>query len=173
MVITGTLFSYYHICQRKLWLFAHGIQMERTSDLVAMGRLIHESSYPQRTDRFTELAIEGIKLDFYDPHRRIVHEIKKSNKLEEAHIWQVKFYLRVLAEHGMSGITGILEYPKLHYTQEVTLTKDDISAIDQMKADISTIIKDDNCPAKLVKKKQICRSCSYYDFCYVGEDSSL
>jgi len=34
MQITGTHFNYYLLCQRKLWLFANGINMEHTSDLV-------------------------------------------------------------------------------------------------------------------------------------------
>ena len=36
MNITGTHFNYYQICHRKLWLFSNGIQMEHTSDLVAV-----------------------------------------------------------------------------------------------------------------------------------------
>ena len=47
MNITGTHFNYYQICKRKLWLFANGISMEHTSDLVHEGKLIHEESYPQ------------------------------------------------------------------------------------------------------------------------------
>ncbi|HOU97037.1 MAG TPA: Dna2/Cas4 domain-containing protein, partial [Bacteroidales bacterium] len=42
MRITGTHFNYYLICQCKLWLFAKGITMENTSDLVYEGKLIHE-----------------------------------------------------------------------------------------------------------------------------------
>jgi CRISPR-associated exonuclease Cas4 len=32
---TGTHINYYHICHRKLWLFANNVQMEHNSDLVA------------------------------------------------------------------------------------------------------------------------------------------
>ena len=34
MTPTGTHFNYYHICYRKLWLFANGINMEHVSDTV-------------------------------------------------------------------------------------------------------------------------------------------
>ena len=34
MTPTGTHFNYYHICRRKLWLFANGINMEHVSDTV-------------------------------------------------------------------------------------------------------------------------------------------
>lgn len=42
MKVTGTHFNYYQVCKRKLWLFANGITMEHTSDLVYEGKLIHE-----------------------------------------------------------------------------------------------------------------------------------
>ena len=106
--MTGTHFNYYYVCPRKLWLFANGINMEHTSDLVAEGKLIHEKSYPQRPERYEELEIDGIKLDFYDARNRVIHEIKKSDKVDEAHRWQLKYYIHVLERNGVEGVTGIL-----------------------------------------------------------------
>ena len=54
MIVTGTHFNYYQLCHRKLWLFANGINMEQESDLVYEGKLVHESSYPQRTSKYEE-----------------------------------------------------------------------------------------------------------------------
>jgi len=65
--------------------------MEHTSDLVYEGKLIHETSYPQRSERYEELEIDGIKIDFYDARNKVIHEIKKSDKIEEAHEWQLKY----------------------------------------------------------------------------------
>lgn len=90
MQITGTHFNYYLVCHRKLWLFANGINMEHNSDLVYDGKLIHEDSYPLRPERYEELEVDGVKIDFYDAKNKIVHEIKRSDKVEEAHEWQVK-----------------------------------------------------------------------------------
>lgn len=70
--------------------------MEQTSDLVAEGRLVHETSYPNRAARYEEVKIGGSVIDFYDPREKVVHEIKKSSSKEEAHIWQVKYYLYLL-----------------------------------------------------------------------------
>ncbi len=50
MTPTGTHFNYYQLCHRKLWLFANGINMEHTSDIVYDGKLIHESSYPESSE---------------------------------------------------------------------------------------------------------------------------
>ncbi len=52
--------------------------MEHTSDLVYEGKMLHESSYPQRSERYEELEIEGCKIDYYDARNKVVHEIKKS-----------------------------------------------------------------------------------------------
>ena len=71
MTPTGTHFNYYQICRRKLWLFANGINMEPTSDVVYDGKLIHEGSYQQWPERFEEIAVEGIKVDYFDAKRRV------------------------------------------------------------------------------------------------------
>lgn len=168
MLITGTQFNYYLICHRKLWLFANGINMEANSDLVYEGKLIHETSYPRRSEKYQEIAIDGIKIDYYDPKNKVVHEIKKSDKHEEAHEWQVKYYLYVLDRNGVAGATGLLEYPRLHKTSEVLLTAPDKEAIAEMLISIETIIASETCPARIPKTR--CKNCSYYDFCWSGED---
>ena len=134
MLITATHINYLHVCQRKLWLFSNGIQMEHTSGTVYEGKLLHESSYLQRADKYTELEMDGIKIDYYDPYKKVVHEIKKSDKVEHAHIAQVKYYLMVLDRHGIIGATGLLEYPKLRQTEQVLLTDEDrLSILDWEK----------------------------------------
>jgi CRISPR-associated exonuclease Cas4 len=168
MFITGTHFNYYMICHRKLWLFANGINMEPTSDLVYEGKLLHETSYPRRSEKYQEIEMDGIKIDYYDPQNKIVHEIKKSDKHEEAHEWQVKYYLYVLEQNGVEGVSGLLEYPKLHKTDEVLLTTPDRETIHEMLAKIEQIIRSENCPDLLPESR--CKNCSYFDFCRSGED---
>lgn len=167
MFITGTHFNYYQLCHRKLWLFANGINMEHTSDLVYEGKLIHEESYPQRSERYEEMEMDGIKIDFYDAKNKVIHEIKKSDKVEEAHRWQVKYYIYVLEQNGIVGVTGLLEYPTLRQTEKVELCDDDRKAIETMKLSIEQLINADVCPP--VVHSKICKNCSYYDFCYVKE----
>ncbi len=166
-MITGTHINYYFICKRKLWLFANSIQMEQTSDTVYEGKLIHETTYSQRSEKYTEVELEGIKIDYYDPKDKVIHEVKKSNKIETAHQWQLKYYIYVMEKHGIEGVSGILEYPKLRKTNEILLSERDKSEIETIKMDIEKIIMSKNAPGKI--KKSICRSCSYHDFCWVGE----
>jgi CRISPR-associated exonuclease Cas4 len=167
MLITGTHFNYYFTCKRELWLFANGIKMEHTSELVDMGRLIHETSYPQRSEKYSEIELEGIKIDFYDARNKVVHEVKKSDSHEEAHEWQVKYYMFVLERNGVEEVTGILEYPKLRETREVILSDQDRTNIVQFEKEIQMIIESETCPER--KEQKYCKNCSYFDFCWSGE----
>ena len=166
--MTGTHFNYYQICHRKLWLFANGINMEHTSDLVYDGKLIHESSYPQRSERYEELEIDGVKIDYYDVRNKVIHEIKRSDKVEHAHEWQVKYYIYVLERNGIEDVKGVLEYPALRHTAPVILTDADRIRITEMEKEIRQLIEGDVCPPVINAK--ICKNCSYYDFCYIGEE---
>ena len=167
-MITGTHISYYFLCHRKLWLFANGISMEHNSDLVYEGKLIQESTYPQRSEKYEEVEIEGIKIDYYDPKRKVIHEVKKSDKMEAAHEWQVKYYIYVLERNGIEGVTGLLEYPKLRQTAEVLLSDRDRVELAEIVARAEGIIAGEYCPERI--KLGICRNCSYFDFCWCGEE---
>ncbi len=163
VIITPTHINYYHVCHRKLWLFTHGLQMEHTSDVVAEGKLIHEVSYPQRAEKYTEIQLEEAKIDFYDAKNKVIHEIKKSDKIETAHIAQVKYYIFLLKKAGVEGVRGLIEYPKLRSTESVVLELGDDEKIEQWKKDIETIAYG-SCPGTI--DKAICKKCSYLDLCY-------
>ena len=81
---TGTHINYYFVCKRKLWLFAHDISMEHTSDAVLVGKLVDESSY-QREEKAIDIE-DSIVIDWIDERSGILHEVKKSDKMEEAHV---------------------------------------------------------------------------------------
>ena len=168
MNVTATLVSEYHICKRRMWLHANGIRMEHTSDTVAEGKLIGESSYPERAEKYTEIEVDGIKIDYYDARNKVIHEVKKSDKVEQAHIAQVKYYISKLEQQGLTGVTGLIEYPKMRRREVVELTDDDRLQIPLWEADIRRIISAENCPPLL--HKPICKQCSYFEFCYVQEE---
>ncbi|NJL15758.1 MAG: CRISPR-associated protein Cas4 [Microscillaceae bacterium] len=172
MHITGTHISYYHLCYRKLWLFAQEVVMEQSSDLVYEGRLIGDSSYPERAARHTELALRHenllARIDYYDARQKVVHEVKKSDKLEHAHVAQVQFYLYLLEKNGILEARGRIEYPRLRQTLEVPpLSEEDRTEVEHWLAEISHLIQLERCPEKV--KKPYCKNCAYYDFCYVEE----
>ncbi|MCH7408164.1 CRISPR-associated protein Cas4 [Belliella sp. DSM 111904] len=168
MNITGTHIAYLHTCHRKLWLFANGIQMEHTSQIVAEGKLISETTYLDRARKYTELELDGIKIDYYDAKNKVIHEVKKTDKLEQAHFAQVKYYLYVLLKNGIHEASAILEYPKMKQKEIVEWEEGDKEKVENWISESSEIIHKDNCPPLL--KKTICKKCSYFDFCYAGEN---
>ena len=91
--LTGTQINYYFHCKRQLWLFSHQITCEQESDVVYLGKVIHETSYDREKK---EIEIDRLKLDFLDIRSGIIHEVKKSESFSHAHQWQVLFYLYYL-----------------------------------------------------------------------------
>jgi len=138
--------------------------MEHTSDLVYAGKLIHEESYPQRSEKYEEIEMDGIKVDYYDAKNKVIHEIKKSDKVEKAHEWQLKYYIYVFEHNGIEGVKGILEYPVLRKKDEIVLSEVDRDKLKEMEKEITNIIENETCPP--LEKKKLCKNCSYFDFCY-------
>ena len=168
MPLIATHINYYHLCHRKLWLFANGISMEHTSDTVAEGKLLHETSYPQRAAKYTEIMLGSSKIDFYDAQNKVIHETKKRDKMEAAHEWQLKYYLLLLEEEvGVTGATGRLEYPKLRETKEIVLSDEDKAYLHTCCADIEQLIAQESCPPRI--NKPMCKKCAYYELCYVED----
>ena len=143
--------------------------MESSSDLVYEGKLIHETSYPQRSSRYQEIEIGGIKVDYYDPKERIIHEVKKSDKIEISHTWQVKYYMYIMRKAGIDVEKAIVEYPKLRKTEDVYLSNIDIENLKEIVMKIADI-KEGDCPG--ITMEPICKKCAYYDFCWCGEDEN-
>ncbi len=169
MQITATLIAYLHTCRRKLWLHAHEIRMEQTSELVAEGKLIGDTAYERRSDKYTQVELDGIKIDFYDPRTRTVHETKRGRSIESAHRAQVQYYLYKLGQHGAADASGLIEYPDLRKTEPVSpLTDSDRKAIMGWELEVQHIVTQEDCPP--VIRKPYCKQCAYYDLCYIGEE---
>lgn len=160
--MTGTQISYYFHCHRHLWLFTNSINMEHNSDIVAMGKFISESTYERKK---REITIDDIVLDNYDYITNTIHEVKKSDKMEETHIWQLKYYISVLKGKGIDGVKGKIDYPKLRQTLDVVLSEKDEEKLIMIKSKIKKILEQEKPPE--VINKPFCKKCSYYDLCYV------
>jgi len=163
--LIGTYINYYFHCPRHLWLFAHNINMEQTSEDVYIGKIISENTYIRESH---EIHIgnrdHDLSLDFFDKRRRVIHEVKKSNKMEELHIWQAKYYLYVLELLGIEVKYAEIDYPKLKRIIKVYLDNNDRIEIDKTIENIEQILKFIQPPT--IINKPYCRKCSYYEFCY-------
>ena len=160
--VTGVMIYYYEVCKRKLWYFCNEIQMEQGNESVAIGKAIDEETY-QRDEKHINID-NIINIDFIRS-KGVLHEVKKSKKIEEASIFQVKYYLYFLKNRGVDNIKAKIDYPLLKQSIEVTLTDEDIRVIENILLYIQKIITDSKPP--VLDKKRICKACAYYDLCFI------
>lgn len=153
---------YYFVCKRKLWFFSNNLDMEHTSELVGIGKLIDETSYDR--ERKHILIDEMINVDFLKDWK-VIHEVKKSKKLDEAAKWQLKYYIWVLRNKGVNIKKGILDYPLLRKREEIYLTTEEENELMEVLKDIENILNTTLPPYAI--NKPYCKKCAYYEFCYV------
>lgn len=161
--ISGMMIYYYFVCKRKLWYFCHQVSMEQNNENVKLGKILDESSYIRENKH---IEIDGtINIDFIHDYK-VLHEVKKSRKIEEAGIWQVKYYLYYLKQRGVEGIEGIIDYPLLKRNIKVILNDEDEAVLESVIEHIKRII-DGQISSINNEKKNICKSCAYYDLCFI------
>lgn len=165
MHITGTMVAYYYICHRKLWLFAKGMNFENVSGNadVIKGKVLHEQRFQRESSK--EIGFDSVKIDFLRFGDEVyVHEIKKSNKFEEAHKWQVKYYIYTLQQQGINCNSGMIHYPSSMRKVDVDMDEADRVLIAAALKDLNEVLAKPNPPNKLTKK--MCSRCAYFDFCF-------
>ena len=134
--VTGVMIYYYFVCKRKLWYFINEINMESDNENVMLGKLLDENSY-RRDDKHINID-NVINIDFIKEHQEL-HEIKKSKAIEEAGIWQVKYYLYYLKQRGVKGLTAKIDYPLIKKNIVVELSEDDEVQLQKTVADIEKL----------------------------------
>jgi CRISPR-associated exonuclease Cas4 len=158
-MISASHITYLHLCHRKLWLHHRGMRMENNSSAVIEGQLIGKNTYNRRAKKWKELNLENLKIDHYDPATNTIREVKKSPKLEFAHIAQVKYYIYSLAKRGIPNTNGIIEYPKQKRTTHIEVTLADEQEIQQWETQVKQIVQASSCPELI--EKSYCRNCAF------------
>jgi len=163
-IFTGTQVNYFVICPTKLWYFSHFLEREQESDLVALGNILQETSYENA--RKDILIDSKVAIDFIKKGSKLIlHEVKKSSKLEKAHIMQLLYYIYYLKnEKGIKNIEGIINYPKRRKIVKVELTQEKEAELLKIFEKIKQIISLPTPPKPEYKK--YCRKCSYFEFCF-------
>ena len=166
IIFTGTQINYYFICKTKLWFFSRFITMESKSDIVKIGKIIHETSYTRKTDRGV-IIDNRIGIDFIERNGRVIlHEVKKSNKMEKAHRYQLYYYMYYLKRvKGIDDVIGELNYPKMREKVYLSLDRNVEMELEMIMKEIEQIVSLPSPPHP--ERKRICRKCSYYDLCWV------
>ncbi|MFN7065103.1 MAG: CRISPR-associated protein Cas4 [Aquificaceae bacterium] len=156
----GIKVNYLYVCERKLWLFDRGIQMESNFDKVLLGRLLGDYSYLR--DENKEVLIDNlIKIDIIG--REEIREVKYSNKLAKATRIQVLYYLYYLKRLGIHK-KGVINYPKIRKREEVELTPEVEREVENALIRVQEVLKMDKPPS--IIKKPYCNKCAYYEFCF-------
>ena len=157
---TGLEVNYFFICRKKLWWFHHGVEMERENERVQIGRIVHRDSYARKKKEIT--IDDKITLDWREDG--VIHEVKLTDRMEEAHEFQLLYYLYYLKQKGVEGLKGQIDYPKLRETRAVELTEEAearlVAALREMQ-EITTAKR-----APQVACGKICRSCAYAELCW-------
>lgn len=158
--------TYLLLCPRKLWLHHHGMRMEDNSADVGAGKRLGRRAYARRASRWRELRVGPVIVDHYDPRERLIREVKKSPKLEHAHVAQVRYYQWHLERAGVVGARGVIEYPKQRRSTSVPVLADtERRAIREWLADIERYCMLSVAPPAV--RKPYCRHCAFFEFCYV------
>lgn len=195
---TGSQINYYFICKRKLWLFSHNIELEPESDLVKLGKLLHENSYQRK---MKEVQVERIKVDFLE-HKRtsfdskksfpeivdprvkstsfsepreetkhtqnseiVIHEIKRSKKMQDAHVFQLLYYIYYLSsKYSVNTRRGVLHYPLLKQNVDVVLDEARIKELEEAIHGMQEINALASPPE--ASWKRYCSSCAYQYLCW-------
>jgi len=160
--ISGMMIYYYIVCKRKLWYFYNQIQMETDNENVKIGKVLDENAY-KREEKHINID-DVISID-YIKDKGILHEVKKSKKIEEAGIMQVKYYIYYLKQKGIKNIKGKIDYPLLKQCVDVELTEEDEKYIESVILEIKQIVNRPLPPS--LEKKRICKKCAYFELCYI------
>ena len=157
----GVKVNYFFICKRKLWLYSKNLTMESGSDQVTLGKLLHDRAYRYEPKR--EIMLDNlIKIDLLEGS--VIHEVKYSRKMEDAHRWQILYYLYYLKQLGLDGLTGEINYPKLRRKEEVELDSETEAEIPQVLRGIKQIENLSEPPD--ASFSSLCKKCSYAELCW-------
>ena len=162
--MNGTIINYYFHCKRQCYMFAHRLNLEDNSEIVKIGKAIHEDRAMNSEN--TEIKIENIALDKINS--KYVTEVKKSDADVEASKWQLLYYLKILKDKGIER-KGKLEFIEKNKTDKkivfVELDEDTERELEKHILEIEKLLETDELP-KVINKAS-CKKCAYYEYCYI------
>lgn len=163
MKVNGTLINYYFHCRRQCYLHGNRLNLEDNSEIVKIGKALHEE---KATNDNSEISIDNIKIDKLT--NEYLTEVKKSDADVEAAKWQLLYYLKVLKDKGIirKGKLECIEKNKsdtkiLYFELTSEIEIELLNYIDK----IERLLIGNKVPEVLNKRK--CKKCAYYEYCYI------
>jgi len=158
--ITATVFYAYQVCPREAWFYYHHLNPAREHPLLALGRLVHETSYSRARK---EIFVDNLlKVDLI--RGELVAEVKRSSKHREAARLQLAYYLYYLKQEKGLNVEGVLLFPKERKTERLTLTPSLEAKIESLLKEMRPVLSSDRPPP--ATKIGYCRSCSFREVCW-------
>ncbi len=164
--IAPSIFNAYNICPRQAWLMSRNLSADQQNSYIEIGKLIDENSF-SRDNKGIYLADIGAMIDMITKKdgTYIIAEVKKSSKMLESSIWQLKYYLYLLKNKKKINIKGLIKVPREKISKEVELTDEDEEKIDSILLQLTKSIEADH-PVVLKKQLRFCKKCAHYEFCW-------
>lgn len=163
MRVNGTLINYYFHCKRQCYLHGNRLNLEDNSEIVKIGKAIHEE---RAQDNNTEIALENIRLDKLT--KEYLTEVKKSDADPEVSRWQLLYYLKVLKDKGIIR-KGKLEFVEKNKTEKKTviveLGEKEEEQLKQYISEIEKLLEEEQIPDGI--RKAQCKKCAYYEYCFI------
>lgn len=170
------LVGYYVLCPRKAWLSMNGLWMEQESTTVALGRHVDRTSYERERKEImlTAEAPDGTpligKVDWARLDAGVLHETKKSAAAEDAHKWQLRFYLWLLRLNDVTGpdggpFRGQINYPRQRRTTDVALDADHEERLREIVGALRALSERDVPPPR-IDRRALCEKCAFEELCY-------
>ncbi len=141
---------------------SHSITPDESDSNVEIGRFIHEKSFMRDKK---EIATANFKIDILckEKGQIVIGEMKKSSKLKDIDVWQLKFYMYGLEKEGIKT-TGELLFPEEKRKETILLTDEDRVELDNQIQEINALVHQGESPEPI--KITLCRNCAYAEFCW-------
>lgn len=161
--VTGTLIWYFFVCRREVWLMVHQVNPDEDDSNMDLGRFIHDTSYPRRSQK--EIQIGHVKLDIirFDEGIPVIGEVKKSSKYLKSARMQLAFYLLELKRRGIEAV-GELLVPKEKFSEKVVLTPEVEAQLVHTEREIFEISVARTPPPPV--HIGLCQTCAYQELCW-------
>lgn len=166
--LTATLFWYYAICPREAWLMGHALEPYPDHELLALGRLLQQTAYPEARK---EVALPGIRMDLLMGRggTLVVAEVKRRSGSKEAHLLQLGYYLLRLREVGLEA-EGELRYPEERQVERVKLTPELEAKVRETERRLKELLQQEKPPP--ARRIPACPACAYLEFCFAEEEDA-
>ena len=161
--LTPSVFASFFVCHREAWLLYNGISPYQDHPLLEEGKAIHSVHYLIKKSGHVSLEnmiIDTMKRDF-------VIEIKKSSRRIFPAKMQILFELFYLKHEKGIVKSGLLLIPEEKKSLKVELTEENERYVRRKIDEVLAVVSRDAPPR--ARRKSVCKSCSFYTFCY-GEE---